>query len=137
MLVGKRFERCGEIAFFGAARILERLARLHQQRFYLSLQALRARGLPECLARLLHQQLYNLATPLLNAEQPIRLLFGAVVADAEVQNIPRQTQVRGTHVAIAGSRRLQRLLAGQDAARGGSQHVIAPRIARPRRQLRQ
>src|SRR3569833_889469 len=103
-LVGKGFERWRETVLLNVARIIERLARLRQQRPDLSFEALRAGRLPECGSRLLHLLLYGFAAPLLQPQHPVCLLPGAIVAHAKIENVPGKAQIRGAHIAIGGSR---------------------------------
>src|SRR3569833_147985 len=85
-LVGKGFARWRETVLLNVARVIERLARLRQQRPDLSFEALRAGRLPECGSRLLHQLLYGFAAPLLQPQHPVCLLPGAIVAHAKIEN---------------------------------------------------
>ena len=107
MLVGERIERRAQPFRLRLTRLLQRLLGLGQQRADVALEALSTDCLPIGFAHLLHHQLHDLAAALLDDEHAIGLFFCLEVADAEVEQVPRERQVSRPVVLIGRVRRLQ------------------------------
>ena len=129
-LVAQRVERVAHALGFGLARVAECLIGQRDGAADLVAQLLGSHRTPVGRAHVLHQQVHRLATPFAGDQHPVGLLFGAVVAQPQVDQAPAEVEAGNAVITILRDEIRRRQMAVVGVSALADVIVAAPVVAR-------